>query len=404
VPIKLSNSILSILFIAILSTPIYSILEIVALMTGTLTSQSQSVTPGAIKGIKDLLLLLACGLALIYLFTRKRIKNRTIIHLYFLASLLLLSIIFSILSGSPLLLILAGIRWAIPFLFIFIMYDLVTEEFIIKVANLLKILFFCHLFVQFIQLFFAPPWFGVGVLGFSLRNPGMFLIPSTGAIFSICCFIFFMCFLNVNKLLFWFLCFLSVLLTVSGTGMICFIFLSLLLILFKFMSANASLLISSGTVLSLIPAFLWLSSFGRGGNYAEKSGGTRLELFIQSLYNSSTLSPHFGAGTNVATILSKNNQLDEVFITDSMYTSVLVNLGYIGLIFYLIFLIYLFYRAIAKNDKTMMLVNIFMVLMSLTIVWTEAFPVNIIISCLVAYLISPKRKPLSKERFLNENS
>lgn len=362
--------------LSLVLTPIYNSYEVVALITGSLHSQSVNLTPLHIKLIKDVLLVgLILAIFFVFLMEKSLLIYEVLIGLV-VVIVFLLSFLPSIhLSGF---LLFAGVRWFLPFLLLYLMCVLNGRYLVEDVSLIVKVLFLLHLSAQLIECFFGSTWYGVGPFGFSLRNPGIFLIPLTGAIFSLVCFIYLFSFSNFNKI-YYVLTFLSVLLTASGTGLVIFLLCVFILGLQSFFSLALSVVITIFFIVSIVPfvneMFIYL---GRGDDFLEISGGTRMDIFVEQMQQASLFSDQFGVGTNTGVIISNEININ-AFIADSMYSSLLANLGLLGLVFYIFLMINCFIYFIRLNCVGGVLLLTLTVLASGTVILTEMFPVNIIL-------------------------
>jgi len=196
--------------------------------------------------------------------------------------------------------------------------------------NFFRRLFFMHLSLQIIQLLFLNNHQGLLFGMLNLRNTGIFLMPSTSAIFTI---LMLLLFDSIGSLKFssWILMILSVALSASGLGVV----LLLVYIMWKlrFDKVVFSILIV-GTfplVYYLLPIVLsrptlYISIIDRFENWSDK-------ISVLGLF------PSFSSGmyTNAYATLAKNkgDMIWRNFIVDGDLISIFLNLGLIlGLLFY----------------------------------------------------------------------
>jgi hypothetical protein len=249
------------------------------------------------------------------------------------------------------------------------------------------ILFLCallglHFSVQIFEFFFASSWFGISTSGFNLRNPGLFLIPNTGAFFSIAVLYVVLFIGNMSgrqKLLFTLLGSASVFLTASGTGFVAL----LIIILFYYVDKIKTKSFFLFLPFIFISIFYFLESFtNRGGNdYIATSGGTRADIMVDKFFGVDFVSSSFGFGTNTFVMLGDG------VVLDSTYASLLVNLGYFGFfIFIIMILMTLFHSIFTRNKSQFVFVIIFSCFAFTTIVY-EVYPVNLIMAVIITFFI-----------------
>lgn len=240
-------------------------------------------------------------------------------------------------------------------------------------------------------MFFASSWYGTSAFGLNLRNPGLFLIPNTGAFFSIVSLytsLFISDFTKKKKFFIILISTISVFLTLSGTGLIVFLCVLFFYFATKEMMKWYLLIVPFG-IIFIYFFVIFLSS--RDANYIEQSGGTRLSIFMENFMKSDVVSTNFGFGTNTAVMLGKGE------IMDSTFASLIVNLGYFGF-FAVVFLFFLLisYSIIFRN-KSLFVFFVVFTLFSFTTIISEVYPVNLIMAVLVVYFmrIDPKKEKLS---------
>lgn len=127
---------------------------------------------------------------LIYWFFSWRYRQLDISIISFL--IMVISIVLSIVltsAISPLEQTASGIRWLIPFLVFFFLkkFDL---KFYINLTRLMELVLLIGLALQVYQLFFMEGIYGQFASGLSLRNPGIFLLPSSMACYTMVTLLF----------------------------------------------------------------------------------------------------------------------------------------------------------------------------------------------------------------------
>ena len=377
---------------AIVIVPLLSYGEVLALIRGTLRSQTESITPIYIKLIKDVIMLLLLLLSTVKVLIKRSVSVKSFITLFVILSIISMSFVYS--SGLSLMVLAAGLRWSIPlFLIAAFIYFRATFQYKPLFIVVCWIYGF-HLFAQVYQFLFAGHWFGSYFGVYSLRNPGLFLIPGTGALFSICCFlcIYEQCISRAKRFLLSVSVFLSVVLTLSGTGLIILFSLMLIILFQKFFSNIISMLIFCFISVLSLPGIVYLSAFlGRGENYIAISGGDRIEIFYEIIERVSFFSSYFGIGTNSGVLAASTLGHETNSVTvDSMFTSVLMNTGFLGFTVFLVSIAAAFFSAISTNNQNNLRVSLVILLASFTSIWTEAYPVNLIFAIMLAEVFNSR--------------
>ena len=179
------NSVIKItLIIALLISPLLNIGEIYTLLIGTLKGQTILHTPIYIKSMKDILMIFLILLFAVKFFFKKINISYVILVLLFIL-IVIINITSSVLIYGNDNFIIYGLRWIYPLLIFVLGIKLFNERFLGKSFERAFILvFLVHIYLQIYQFFSGIGWFGV-IGDYSARNPGMFLIPNSGAFFSI---------------------------------------------------------------------------------------------------------------------------------------------------------------------------------------------------------------------------
>lgn len=381
-PFRISATIQKLILVVIFLTPVFSIYESLALIFGGLVDNSTALTPTYIKIIKDIVFILLGLGGFVGILRRNRVNRYGLMGLlYFLL------VVFTALAYSNnFLIFLAGLRWTFPVLLITFLIPYTTKDFLVKIANMLFGLFLLHFLFQIIQLFFAQGWFGRNALGLSLRNPGIFFIPSTAAFFTICV-LFFTMFYQPNRVLrrfiFW-LSPLSIFLTASGSGVVVYpVIMTIYLVSKKFFK-----LLPIVVVILLFLAGHTVQDITGRDKVLEGSFATRIEIFVELIKQASLISQNFGYGTNTGVLLANQLGLNlGAVITDSTYASIIANLGLLGLIITLVIVLIFATIAWLNKDKEKLVFVAIFGLFSATTNIVEAFPMNLLFSILVAYYL-----------------
>ena len=182
---KSTKLIEKLIIIVLAITPLFSLQESLALLLDSgkyVVNTSNVLTSVYIKGLKDLFFLLmifTSFLIILKTFSMKRIS----------ALLLGIILVFILLPAfyyqDDILVYLSGVRWLMPFILLVFLIGHIDEKLLNKIGTILFYLFILHFFVQLAQLLFSYGHFGLNRFGLSSRNPGLFYIPSTAAVFAI---------------------------------------------------------------------------------------------------------------------------------------------------------------------------------------------------------------------------
>jgi len=365
--------------------PFISIGELFALFSGALLSQSSNIT-GVFKFSKDIIFILLILLGTLDYIFSNTLNKKVILYSFLTILIVLPPILLSI--GSDLLFLASGLRWLIPVLLPVFLYRIITEDLLKKLSIYIFYLLLIHFLMQIFQMFFASSWYGTSAFGLNLRNPGLFLIPNTGAFFTIAC-LYFTLFISEysqkKKIFVLIISALSVFLTLSGTGLVVFMFILLL---------NFSNIRQLKWFVLMIPfAILFVLFFvdflsARDENYLEKSGGTRLSIFVDNFADAQIISQEFGLGTNTAVLLGKGE------IMDSTFVSLVVNLGFIGFFFVVgALMVFIFFSIVSGNKPFFVFLSVF-TLFSFTNIVFEVYPVNLIMAILLVYFMKQRVEPI----------
>ena len=370
------------ILLGLIIVPFISLGELIALFAGRLNSQSSNLT-GVFKFSKDLIFILLILIGILNYLIKDRLNRKMLIYLGIVILLVVPSIVFSF--GNDILYLAAGLRWLIPLLLPIFIYSILDQKFLGQFFQIIYYLLILHLVIQILQLFFAGSWYGVSAYGLNLRNPGLFLIPNTGAFFTTSCLyacLFLSGFTIARKRFIILISMLSVFLTLSGTGLIVFV-----TILFFYFFTRSQL---KWYVLIFPVGLVFIYLFGlflntRDANYVSESGGTRLTIFVENFMKSSLISSDFGFGTNSAVLLGKGE------IMDSSFASLVVNLGYFGF-FVILGLMFLgiLYAGISRNKSFFVFLLTF-ILFSFTTIISEVYPVNLIFGVLIVYFLQERK-------------
>lgn len=367
--------------------PFISIGELFALFSGALLSQSSNIT-GVFKFSKDIIFILLILLGTLDYIFSNTLNKKVILYSFLTILMVLPPILLSI--GSDLLFLASGLRWLIPVLLPIFLYRIITKDLLKKLSTYIFYLLLIHFLMQIFQMFFASSWYGTSAFGLNLRNPGLFLIPNTGAFFTIAC-LYFTLFISEysqkKKIFVLIISALSVFLTLSGTGLVVFMFILLL---------NFSNIRQLKWFVLMIPfAILFVLFFvdflSARENYLEESGGPRVSIFVDNFADAQIISQEFGLGTNTAVLLGKGE------IMDSTFVSLVVNLGFIGFFFVVgALMVFIFFSIVSGNKPFFVFLSVF-TLFSFTNIVFEVYPVNLIMAILLVYFMKQKTETIKLE-------
>jgi len=379
--ISLKDTILRIISVALLLTPLYNYGEVYVLFTGNVVDQASLKTPLEIKIIKDFLIILVLFLSVALLLKRQKIHKQMFIAFAFIC-VSLYSVLISI--DTSFLSFVIGIRWLIPFILAFLLLGVVNKNYLYHLANVLALLFVVHFIFQVLQLFYSGHWYGVSSFGLSLRNPGILFIPSTSAFFSIMVLFFTLNYMkhDNNRMFLLLLIPFSILLTASGTGVIALITVYIVNISQKMKVGKLVILFLPLLAVSSIPILEFFT--GRTG-IVEQSFGARYEIFKDLLISSNLFSENFGYGTSTAYLLSNYLGIDNVGVpTESLFSALLVNLGFVPFLLFLTFLFIFALKAYLLRREDILQFVIIYILFGLTTSVLESFPANLLMSVLLS--------------------
>jgi hypothetical protein len=395
--LKIDNLKYILLTFSLIIVPLNNISEILSLFTMTLKSQSEALTPFFIKILKDTVYFFFFIYGFYYLFKTQKI-DRIMLFLALLFFFVILPLNTTLLLGdADFVQLLIGIRFTLPILVLFLSYFIFNKNDILKIKNLLFILFYLNLGIQIVQFFMGIPWFGIyDTLGFSIRNPGFFLLPNTSAFFIIIITYLVLYHFDIKekiKIRYIFFSFLSMLLTASGTGI--FVFLILNIIYFTKKIILPVFLMLSPIFLYLILIFI---EYMRGTGYISISGGTRLKILIDMFNSISLISSEFGKFTNAYVLLRGSGD-----IMDSTWAALLGNYGLLPSAILVLILIFLFIYSLINLDKSGISYLIIIFSFASTTIIFEAYPMNLLLAIIFPSAFKIKIL-LNQPRYTHENS
>jgi hypothetical protein len=364
-----------VILLMLLLTPIYNFGEIIAYSTGNVLRDNPNLsTPIYIKLLKDFFFILIILIASIEIIINK-VTNKLFLFLVPLLAILCIAIL---INKNGIFSIVSGIKWILPIVLIFFLFDKIDDLFLKKIGNILFKLLWIHLTIQIFQLFFMPTFFGASYFGFSNRNPGLFAMPSTASFFAILVIYFNFFYSKSNKKTLLFLCTLSIILTASGAGIAAL----LLLFVFYFVPKRyyKVLYYFMPFLLILFPVLIVLLT-GRSEVFTV-SGMIRVILFMDILNEVNLFSTNFGLATNNASLLGDQSNL---IATDSAISMILANFGLIPFAIFLVFYFSWIFVIFYNENKELICFSLIFSIFALTSSLTESFPGNILFAVLIAH-------------------
>lgn len=314
---------------------------------------------------------------------------------FHLKSVLLLFLLFVFtlmvfLLSSNIYIALAGLSWSLPFFLIFLLVGAIDVNFLYKLTKVLVFVLISNTLLQLAQMFYMPAYRGFNFFGLSGRLAGFFSSASSAGILSSFVYFSIKYFSNFNlrwKNIFLAVSVLSVFLSMSSTG----VGLLVIIIMYPFYLKSKNKIIG---ILFFVPLIFTAISYldvltGRDSGSSESSFTTRLSILFQQIENSEIISTNFGKATNMGVSIERNLNIyvDGVFITDMMYTSLLVNYGWLITFILLGLLLITLIHIKRLNSISLNLFIVMCLLGSSALIITEIFPINMLIAIYSAYYI-----------------
>jgi len=345
------------LYLGLFLTPIFGFQEywkVCNVFSGSVNTEAEIL----IKSIKDFLLVMIFLLFLIDVLNGCKFVNNILVWL--MLAIIFVSFFITSLDGNPFLAVI-GLRSFSPLLMIFIAYNYLDMEMtgkIVKILSFVLVLGFC---AALGHAFFGVPIEGTTYFGLAARPFGIFFNPWGFATFI--CFV--LCFrvgfdISLYKRVTkgtWFFIIVSTLFIFwagSGTGILT---LSVFFISYFFFFCRLHPHIKAAVmpVLSLIPllAFANLQLLtGRPNIY--RSVQTRIDIFVDFISSAGikeiAIGKGLGIGSNAAVTFLRLNPVgfkgaNMLFTADSLFTSLIAQVGIFFLMTFIFFNFYLFIRA-----------------------------------------------------------
>jgi len=378
---NLSRTHANLIILGIIMTPVFGISEVLALISGALTSQSVALTPVYIKALKDIVFIAIIMIGIAEVSVRRRIFLNSSYAAFIVT---VVCSIFLSLYFKNFLTILAGFRWILPVLIIPFIYRSVATNLQNRIAKWMITLFILGLLLQIAQLFLIKGWYGLNSFGLSKRNPGFYLIPSSMACFSALT-AYYACFYctisSLRRSIVFVLVPVSILLTASATGFIALALLWGYLLYCKFKQKLVLAITITVFFIGLLAMMPILTD--REDIYVSLLDRSDILSEVVSLKNI-FVSPDFGDATNTAMLLRTvmENGEKTSFIVDSTATSLIYNTGMLSFVFFAGFLYYSLRNAANKaNISFFLVISPFVV----TSILFELFPANLLLMVNIAF-------------------
>lgn len=241
-----------------------------------------------------------------------------------------------------------------------------------------------QLLVCLFELKVIPSFYGTTFLG--PRVMGLYESPNTLGV-TILALWFLLVTLNSRNLVIDGLVILTLLLAGTRTALITFVIIAF----YQWSNHRASLTRLTSRILGFasLPILVLLFSMSSFSGRTIQGEG-RVDVLSGYMQNLTPLpmivGDNWGISSNVIISLFGGNAFDKLFIADSMYLYIFSNFGIVG--FLLIFLLLFQYTRNVSPEKRKIgfLFGIMLLLLSVSVVIVEAYPLNLIMVLLMAYL------------------
>ena len=383
-PVVINKIILLILFM----TPIFTFLELMALLTSSqliTTSATALITPISVKILKDLVIFLIRSLAFIFILKRARITYSSFLMGFFV----ILIITISLFKYSDIYMLISGLRWFMPFILTVFLIEFVTKKLLKDVAKVMAYLFALSFILQIYELFTLGGYYGeerFGVL--ARRTTGFYIFPTALGFFIIMSFFsnYFYGSGSLRKFVIYATP-IAIIMSYSKTAIISYLVIILIIKFYKDIVPLSLLII---TTMSVYFSILYV--------YVESaitvSLFSRLETLAYNFTHSGLWAGQFGLSSITYDLIKEVFDLDlpQGMGADSFIGAVSVNLGLLG--FFILILLYLFLIIVSYKSKNIdfFIFLIIYGLFSMTIPFTELFPINLLFSIFLAYYLKKGRR------------
>lgn len=381
------------ILIALILTPVFGLQHWLRIFPGLEMSLGISSQVVVIKVAKDVLLFLILLLFLLDVMGGRPILYDPVVS--FLVTLLTISFVVTAVESDPVL-ALIGLRGLSPFILVFIAYNYLDMTHVRSMVKVLVFLLLLELCAACVRARYGAAIHGSMYFGLAARPSGTFAAPASWSVFLcfIACYLLgsdihrfgcpsrqTWCLVTIAALL--------VFLAASGTGVLALTVL--LLCYFLFFSkmhpyVKASILPMLLLMICIVGGYLHVVT-GRAMIY--RSLGIRLHILSDVFFSGGPMDiligKGLGIGSNVAVTFTKLNPLalgspDSVFIADSLYASLMAQMGIVFLIAFVLLNVCVFRRAIAERNSGINPIALLVIPVALVggcgNVLTEVFPVN----------------------------
>lgn len=383
--INIQKILLVLILVPVGLTPLFFLDELIGMMnySNAIFHIGSLKTPLVVKAIKDLFFMLIVMFYLIIIMKRKKIKIFTLLGVLFLVVLICLNSF----NGNKLSII-AGIRWIFPFILGFLLIGSIDKTIVKKISIVLAVLFVLSFILQVYQLFTMGEFYGHLRFGvFSYRTTGFYIFPTGVGFFIILCFYtnYYFNDRTILRRVVIYLTPIALIMAYSKTAIVCFV---LILLIIKYYGKFRILLVYS----ILMTLFLLNILFLHNSDAILISLLTRAEVLIKNIEIAGLLFGKFGLSTLTYDMMLSHFQLfgiiEDSVASDSFIATLPINLGLFGMLVFIIAYIFILYKSIQyKNIEFTIFLAIYG-LFSLTLSFTEVFPMNLLFSVLLAYFLS----------------
>ncbi|NIT57407.1 MAG: hypothetical protein GWN00_14600 [Aliifodinibius sp.] len=373
-----------------------------------------------IKSIKDFLLVIIFLLFLKDVLSGYKLVNNLLVWL--MIAIIFVSFFITSLDGKPFLAII-GLRSFSPFLMIFIAYNYLDMDMIGKIVKILSFVLVLGFCAAFAHAFLGYPIEGTTYFGLAARPFGIFFHPWSFATFI--CFV--LCFrvgfdislykrATKGSLILIVLSTLFIFLAGSGTGLLT---LSVFFISYFFFFCRLRPYIKAVVmpILLLIPLFAFANLqllTGRSNIYI--SVKTRIDILVDFINSAGikeiAIGKGLGIGSNAAVTFLRLNPVglkgaNMLFTSDSLYTSLIAQVGIFFVIIFILFNVFLFITAAQSKYQGANAIALFVIpvamVASLGNSLIEFFPVNWLLFIVYGLVLRKQPGLLTRQGVVSES-
>lgn len=377
----MDEKIKNLLIVLIALTPLFGLFEAIGYLNLSLPFDIVKIK--AVRYSFTYLIFFICLLKTMLL----KLKN---IHPFFLITVLF--VLLGIMLSNDFYYMFSGTNLLLPFLMMFLLVNVIDKVFLIRLSKVLFVFLVLNTLMQVFQMFYMPAFQGTNVFGLTGRLRGFFAISSISGVVT--CFVYYIVkyfsdFSNKKIQLTFLIACLSIFLTMSSAGAGLFL---IMIFLPKFLKSKFKGL----AFVFIIPIFILMFNnldtlSGRIKGQSSDSFNTRKEILMEQLKKTSLLPVDFGKATNLAMNFKKNlNVKNDAFIADMMYTSILVNLGYIFFVIFMCLVIVVMTKVFSVGSIELKVFFIMCLASASSQIISEMFPTNYLLTIMGAYFINQK--------------